>query len=391
MKITIVTESFIGYMSNQTSGDIFGGQEILLYRTCKVLMEAGHDVVVIQFGKERKDFFYEDIRIIQVKERKFRFLEKLGFVRRWTWASFFLNPYIEKDTDWVHFHNHHFSFPHSLWLKKYILTGMNHGVEWDLPWVYSKLSLRNLKERFSFILLRAVTRFSVRNLNKIYTNDLFFIHYTTLKKPQLQNKFVYIPNFVRESFKPDVQPHKIISEKFKNKKILLLPKMPMKERGTDIMFDIMVDLKDKGFVLVITSTSSGAPYWIKECEKMNLNDCVYFTGHMSTDDLISVYAASDIVVIPSPCREATAITMLETMAMKKPLVLSNIGGLPEVGRNGYNCLLRNANKKEFMQAILELDSNPNLANEISQNGYDYVTKAFNTKIWDKAILNFFTK
>ena len=44
--------------------------------------------------------------------------------------------------------------------------------------------------------------------------------------------------------------------------------MPMKERGTDIMFDIMVDLKKKGFVLVITSTSSGAPYWIKECEKM---------------------------------------------------------------------------------------------------------------------------
>jgi glycosyltransferase involved in cell wall biosynthesis len=83
--------------------------------------------------------------------------------------------------------------------------------------------------------------------------------------------------------------------------------------------------------------------------------------------------------------------MLETMAMKKPLVLSNIGGLPEVGRNGYNCLLRNANKEEFMQAILELDSNPTFAAEISQNGYDYVTKAFNTKIWDKAILNFFSK
>ena len=44
-----------------------------------------------------------------------------------------------------------------------------------------------------------------------------------------------------------------------------------------------------------------------------------------------------------------------------------------------------------MQAILELDSNPTFAAEISQNGYDYVTKAFNTKIWDKAILNFFSK
>ena len=92
-----------------------------------------------------------------------------------------------------------------------------------------------------------------------------------------------------------------------------------------------------------------------------------------------------IAIIPA----STHVALIS--APEKPLVLSNIGGLPEVGRNGYNCLLRNANKKEFMQAILELDSNPNLANEISQYGYDYVTKAFNTKIWDKAILNFFTK
>ena len=103
MKITIITESFIGYLGAQTTGDFFGGQEQLLYRTCKLLLDQNHEVVVIQFGKERKNFTFEKIKIIQVKERKYRFLEKLGFVRRWTWASFFLNPYIEKDTDWVHF------------------------------------------------------------------------------------------------------------------------------------------------------------------------------------------------------------------------------------------------------------------------------------------------
>ena len=393
MKITIITESFIGYLGAQTTGDFFGGQEQLLYRTCKLLLDQNHEVVVIQFGKERKNFTFEKIKIIQVKERKYRFLEKLGFVRRWTWASFFLNPYIEKDTDWVHFHNHHMSFPHTLWLNnKYYLTGMNHGVEWDVPWVYQKITLRNLKERFSFFLLRSVTKFSSRKLKRIITNDLFFIHFTTLKKPQLQNKFHYIPNFVdTNKFNPNVEPDQEIKSKFSYKKIILLPKMAMKERGTDIMIDIMKNLKSDNFQLIITGTSTGIKYWENLVLENNLQDCIFFTGHIDTLRIPNIYASADIVVLPSPCREATAIAMLETMAMQKPLVLSNIGGLPEVGRDRFNCLLRNANKEEFMEAIIELDNNKALANEISNNGHNYVKKAFNTEIWDRSMIKFFTK
>jgi glycosyltransferase involved in cell wall biosynthesis len=390
MKIIIVAESFIGYLSEQTTGSIYGGQELLLYRTCKILINAGHNVEVIQFGNENKIFFYENIKIIQVKERKFRFLEKIGFIRRWTWASFFLNPKIPKDADWIHFHNHHFSFPHSLWLrgKK---TGMNHGVEWDVPWVYENLTIRNLKQRFSFLLLKIVTRFSVNNLDKILTNDLFFIHFTTLRKPHLQYKFDYIPNFVdNKIFNPEILPHELIKGSFATKKILLLPKMAMKERGTDIMIEVMNRIKDKGFVLIITGTSSGIDYWKNLVKQKGLSDIIIFTGHIDYNkELPSIYSASKYVIIPSPCREATAISMLEAMAMKKPLILSNIGGLPEIGKDRYNCLLRNANPDAICEAIMELENNPELAKEIANNAFDFVNKANNTSLWDLKILNFF--
>ena len=285
------------------------------------------------------------------------------------------------------------SFPHTLWLNnKYYLTGMNHGVEWDVPWVYQKITLRNLKERFSFFLLRSVTKFSSRKLKRIITNDLFFIHFTTLKKPHLQHKFHYIPNFVDlNKFNPNVKPDQEIKSKFSSKKIILLPKMAMKERGTDIMIDIMKNLKNDNYQLIITGTSSGIKYWENLVIENNLQNCVYFTGHIDTKRIPNIYASADIVVLPSPCREATAIAMLETMAMQKPLVLSNIGGLPEVGRDRFNCLLRNANEQEFMEAIIELNNNKSLANEISKNGHDYVKKAFNTEIWDRSMIKFFTK
>ena len=44
-----------------------------------------------------------------------------------------------------------------------------------------------------------------------------------------------------------------------------------------------------------------------------------------------------------------------------------------------------------MEAIIELDNNKALANEISKNGHNYVKKAFNTEIWDRSMINFFTK
>jgi glycosyltransferase involved in cell wall biosynthesis len=390
MKIIIVAESFIGYLSEGTTGSIFGGQELLLYRTCKILINAGHHVEVIQFGKDNTSFFYENIKIIQVKERKFRFLEKMGFIRRWTWASFFLNSKIPKDADWIHFHNHHFSFPHSLWLSG-IKTGMNHGVEWDVPWVYEKFTIRNLKHRFSFVLLKLITRFSVKNLNKLLTNDLFFIHYTTLRKPHLQYKFDYIPNFVdNKIFYPEVLPNEFFKNKFSTKKILLLPKMAMKERGTDIMIDVMQELKNNDFVLIITGTSSGIDYWKNLVFQKGLRDIIYFTGHIDYNkELPSIYSVAKYVIIPSPCREATAITMLETMAMKKPLILSNIGGLPEIGKDRYNCLLRNANPAAICEAIMELENNPSLANDIANNAFEFVNKANNTSIWDYKMLKFF--
>jgi len=65
-------------------------------------------------------------------------------------------------------------------------------------------------------------------------------------------------------------------------------------------------------------------------------DSVTFTGRR--DDIPSVTAALDVAVLPS-YREAQGLSILEAMALSRPVVASNVGGIPEMIENGESGLL----------------------------------------------------
>ena len=48
---------------------------------------------------------------------------------------------------------------------------------------------------------------------------------------------------------------------------------------------------------------------------------------------------SDIFVLPSVEREGLGLAIIEAMAMRKPVIGSELGGIPEVIENGVNGLL----------------------------------------------------
>ena len=63
---------------------------------------------------------------------------------------------------------------------------------------------------------------------------------------------------------------------------------------------------------------------------------VVFTGRR--DDIPAVTAALDVAVLPS-YREAQGLTILEAMALSRPVVASNVGGIPEMIEDGVTGLL----------------------------------------------------
>ena len=68
---------------------------------------------------------------------------------------------------------------------------------------------------------------------------------------------------------------------------------------------------------------------VNECGKLGINDRVLFASHVPYEDLPSVYAAAEILVMPSFI-EGFGLPVLEAMACGTPVVCARAASLPEV-------------------------------------------------------------
>jgi glycosyltransferase involved in cell wall biosynthesis len=395
MNITIVTENFIYYRSKTTP--LFGGAEILLYEQAKLLTSLGHKVTVIQYGSAlngmgNKDELttFEGIEVRQLKVPESRMLSRMGLHRRLHWGGMYWRGAVDSNTDRVHFHYYYLAFPcRKKW--PWATSGCSHGINWDDPGYYRNLSLKSVRDRFSYDLMKRITRSCVGHLDKTWANDWFFIHHIMSTAPHLRDRLVHIPNYVdTDLFSPETTPSEEIRARFPGKKIILLPKMPSITRGTDIALDALQMLNDKDVCLVVVGDSSEIDYFRKLADKMNLTSQTWFTGHKDHDrEMPAIYSAADIVIIPSPSQEATAISMLEGLAMRKPMVIANIGGLTEVAMDGFNSLVRRPDAQEFSNALRRLLADDRLAQELSDNAHDWMKRYYNKDIWTERIRRFY--
>jgi len=91
-----------------------------------------------------------------------------------------------------------------------------------------------------------------------------------------------------------------------------------------------------------------------------------FTGYRP--DVPPLLAAMDIFVLPS-LRETMPISLMEAMAMEKPVIASRVGGIPEVLTNKETGLLvPPGDSAALADGILYLLSHPSLAQEWGKNG-----------------------
>lgn len=105
-----------------------------------------------------------------------------------------------------------------------------------------------------------------------------------------------------------------------------------------------------------------------------MEDHFVFTGYRT--DIPRLLAAMDIFVLPS-IREAMGISIVEAMAMKKPVIASRTGGIPEVLVNEETGLLvPPGDPVALADAILFLLSHPTLGQKWGENGRQRVEKGY---------------
>jgi glycosyltransferase involved in cell wall biosynthesis len=110
---------------------------------------------------------------------------------------------------------------------------------------------------------------------------------------------------------------------------------------------------------------------------------VVFTGRR--DDIPAVTAGLDVAVLPS-WREAQGLSILEAMALSRPVVASDVGGIPEMIEDRVTGLLvEHDNPVALADAIVRLLADPPFAERIAKAGHDLAHDRFCIELMVKAI------
>jgi glycosyltransferase involved in cell wall biosynthesis len=112
-------------------------------------------------------------------------------------------------------------------------------------------------------------------------------------------------------------------------------------------------------------------------KKLNVQNNVFFAGYVPDDILKRYYGVSDIFVFPSIWQEPFGKAIIEAMSFEKPVIASNVGGIPEIIINGKNGLLVPPSDVEALaQSVNYLLNNPETAKTIGQKGREIVLQRY---------------
>lgn len=331
-----------------------GGIETHVKELSEALVKRGHDVEVVCTSSHKLP--EKDI-INGVKVTRLRAFAP-GEAYFFSPAMYF---YLKgQDCDVVHAHNYH-SFPVLFAAlarkKKFIFTPHTFG--------FSKSLIRKTLHKF----YRPFGDYIFRSAHRIISTAKFEEKWLieTFKIPE--TKIVYIPlpinisnkNYHKEraaSIKKIAYFGRLSKEK--NIKVLILAFKLLKETHQDIGLFIAGDGPAR-----------------KDLEYLGKNvGNVNFLGRLSEIDLKKFLEDIDIFVLPSMF-EVSPRSVIEAMSLGIPVVTTPVGELPQVFRDGKDCLFAKIDDPQDMaEKILWLMNNEKQAKDIALSGRSIVEKRY---------------
>ncbi len=113
--------------------------------------------------------------------------------------------------------------------------------------------------------------------------------------------------------------------------------------------------------------------------ELNLEEDTIFTGFIIPDEIPKYHNMLDVYVsLSKEDSESFGVAVLEASACEKPVVVSRMGGLPEVvEENVTGFVVQNKNIQEAAEVLIKLISDKNVREKIGKAGRERVIKYYN--------------
>lgn len=152
-------------------------------------------------------------------------------------------------------------------------------------------------------------------------------------------------------------------------------------KGVDILLRALPQLLGKMEVKLVLAGSGNQRDYQQLAQSLGISDKTVFLGHVSDNTLRLLYSSCDLFVLPSRL-EGLGIVILEAMASGKPVVATNVGGIPELVKSGQNGILVEAGEEgKLASAIVKVLSDNSLPKTIGGNN---MKKAQEHYSWEAA-------
>jgi len=194
-----------------------------------------------------------------------------------------------------------------------------------------------------------------------------------------EQKLIHVPNFIWvKEFKPS----------YDNNGYILFVGRLSKEKGVLTLLKAIQNIDVQLKIVGDGPVRDDCEKFVKE---NNINN-VSFEGYKSGDELKNLYRNAMFIVFPSECYENAPMTVLEAFAFGKPVIGSNLGGIPEMIIDEKTGLLfRPGDYQDLREKIQYLLANPSLIEKMGRKARQRVEEEYNEELHYKRIMEVYTR
>jgi glycosyltransferase involved in cell wall biosynthesis len=243
-----------------------------------------------------------------------------------------------------------------------------------------------LARRYPF--LKPVLRYIVKRTDAVSANSSFTASLVRELADVEVNVIPYGSTIVASEAPPIVAGPEPRPERDGERRILYVGRL-IERKGLPYLIEAM-DLLPPGLEVRLDIVGAGdqRPLLERLVKDKGLTERVFFRGRIPYEELAELYAGCDLFVLPAIVdsrgdTEGLGVVLVEAMSYKKPVIATDVGGIPDIVRhNETGILVEQRDPQALAQAIEAVLADDNWARELGQAGFAYVKECFS---WSRIV------
>ena len=372
--------------------DSGGGVETFLFNLSKKLSQLGHDVTLVDRKYTPSDPATECVDGVDIVRLKSARVNRLGFTVNFVISQIFFTFRVKKylatlsKYDIIHIHYS---------ILGVVLSIINKGIRQKL--VYTSHALRRDKISSSLTdrIVLLLENYLIKRVSKmIVLSEVNKTKVITQTGVNSQDIFLVPIGVDVEQYNPDLEVGDVKQRyNFHGKTNILFVGRICYGKGVEYLVkaaDILVNgqgYTGVQFLLVgpaaqFDPKNSGKSPYISRIigliETTGLRDVIRMTGVVPVDDLRKLYAACDLVLVPSIV-DLDPQVLLEAMAVGKPVIGTRVGSIPRRiadGQSGF--IIDPGNEKQLAEKIEYFLDNPERMKNMGTYARELVSREYSS-------------